>query len=270
MLTIDLNTNVLRCKEITGPCRYAGKGFLYEDKIIWAGSSDASGNRTEQLNLSMYDLARNEWSNCPTTGFPPAGLEGFSGDFIQQRKRFVVFGGKKPRSLCISDVVLTLLDVETKRWIHPVVKGEMPSNRSHHGSCVHKGQIYFYGGIGCGRYGDGIRILQLSSRDIATWSKPKIVFDGIIPFQLHSFALVPFQGVLLFCGGVDKSITGIQTLRIYDPQTGKLSAVSPKAQDEFKSYGIGLSAFPLVNGEAVGVFGSSRNCESYLKLSCVE
>ena len=258
-MLIDINTNQWRCEPRPGPCTFSGEGVLHRDSVLWLGLVNAEGKRPAHhlMALSSYDLLLEEWTNCPTSGYPPSRRFGFSAGLIQDLNKFIVFGGKLSSGKCSDE--LHLLDVESKGWIQPVVKGQSPKKRFRHGSCVDNGMYYCYGGGDNGRYAYGIFMLQLSANNVATWSKPKLILEGQLRPELSSFALVPCQGILLFCGGLGRRKQG---LRSYDPKTGKMEVVGTQASGEFEGYGFGISAITLQKDNVVGIFGSENRFEN--------
>ena len=274
LVFLDINTNEWRCDMKMGACANSGEGFLQGDSMLWLGRRGADGEtytttRLSRLNLSTYDFVLREWSTCPTTGPLPSQRYGFAGKLIEVRNRFVVFGGNDMSDNPLNDV--HLLDIHMKRWIQPVVKGNIPSGRVYFGSCVQNGLFYCYGGIGRGphgdgRYSDGIYILKVSANDVATWSKPKVVFEGISPFELSSFAMTPFQGKLLLIGGMGTRLNN--GIRVYDPKAYTLSNLYlDGGTGNGRGLGYGISAVPLENDKVFGIFGIPHRLESYVKMS---
>ena len=267
MLTIDLNKDVWRCDPIPGPCTTHGRCFLYRDLIVWLGQKDFIGEstRAQSIYVSAYDILLKEWSNFPTAGSPPPDLTGFSGDFMEDRNMFIIFGGEKMPNMFTNDV--HLLDVERKKWIQPVVKGKSPEARCWHGTCVHNGVMYCYGGVSeySRRLSDGVFALHLSTNNVVTWSKPKMLLGEVSPFHLSSFVILPYQGKLILLGGRgDDAGSG---LRMYDPKSCKMSRIRPKLGTKHSGYGYGISAIPLRGGDAVAVFGKNGSCKSYDRIS---
>ena len=261
MVSINLNANVRRCEIFPRNNTISGAGFLLHDSGYWLGSSDAQGWRTEYMRLWKYDLAMGEYSLCATAGTPPCGRFGHAGEFIEEQSTFIVFGGKDRSEEHLNDV--HLLDVETETWVQPVVKGQPPAGRFRHGSCAHNGVLYCYGGCATERLADGVFMLRLSSSNIATWSKPKLVFCGMDPLRLSSFAFVRFCDAFVFCDG---NGDGRRGLRMYDPKADMLSEIRPITSREFSGYGFGISAIPLKTDKAVGIFGKD-GCSNYIRLS---
>ena len=263
MVVIDRTTNLWKCENIFGPARSAGRCCLYEDKILWLGLKNYAGEQGRNgFALSTYDMAMEEWSHFPTAGNPPFGRYGFSWQFVQESNKMVLFGGKLGLGVSLNDV--HLLDPEAKRWIQPVVKGEPPKNRGFCGTCTHNGVFYCYGGIEMHQYSDGIFLLSFSPGNVVTWSKPKFILGELARFQLSSFALVPFEGVLVFCAHLGRSDSG---LRVYDPKTGNVSKLYAETSKNFTGYASVVTAFPLEHEAAVVVLGGTTNCRHYLRIS---
>ena len=263
MVIMDLKKHHWECQHIPGPCSFSGRACLYSDKIVWLGMGNHAGERgTGGLLLSTFDLAMQEWSGLVAKGSPPRERYAFSCEMVEDRDRVLVFGGKGTLNESFNDV--HLLDVQHSRWIQPVVRGSPPGRRGYCGSCVHDGVFYCYGGVEQHRYSDGVYVLRFSANDVVTWSKPKVVFDGITALPLSSFALVPFQGVLILCGGLG---SGNRFLRIYDPKTGKVSEWHPEVPLRFAGFGSGISALSLEGGKVIGVFGVHASCNRYLRIS---
>ena len=265
ILTVDLNRNVWQCDPMNGPCSRLGRCFLFGEKILWFGADDYQGERKlpRMMRVSMYDLILKEWSNYPLVGSPLSDLYGFSGDFFEHRNVFVVFGGQKPGRRCVNDV--NVLDLASKRWVRPVVKGNPPKERFFHGTCVHNRVLYLYGGIAADnfRFSDGIFLLHLSMANAVTWSKPKILFQVPL-FKMSSFPFFSYQGKLILCGGKgdlhDK-------MRVYDPKSRKVSSVLPETPADHEGYGYGTSAIPIGGSNAVALFGRNGSCNHYHRIS---
>ena len=270
VVIINVHTNRWRSVTSPGPCGTAGECFIHGDTMVWFGRSNAKGKRTERMNLSRFDLVLEEWSDCPATGPVPSQRFAFASGLLESQKLFLVFGGQQMAGQIVND--LHLLDIRTNAWSKPVVKGEPPAPRFRHGTCVHRGVFFCYGGVTTRsrRFSDGIYVLHIARRsnsNTATWSKPKIVRSGQGLFELSSFVLVPFQGMLLFCGGLG---TGSGQLRAYDPKTGKLTDLHPVVMGDISDYGYGISAAPLEKEGVIGLFGRRGRTESYLRISLAE
>ena len=272
MVIVDIVKNVWRSRTVIGPCHYSGEGFLYEDEILWIGTRNAVGDVdtvAHRMQLSTFDIVLGEWANAETIGRAPSERFGLSAKFVEELDRLIVFGGQTTAGRCLAD--LHLLDVARKKWVQPLVKGESPRARFRHGSCVHDGVYYCYGGIdNNGRLSDGLFVLKLSvlkNREVATWSKPKLIFIGE-PVELSSFPLIPFQGMLLFCGGIGR--WSKQPLRVYDPRTGRISKLMPETPHDFGGYGWGTSVVSLEDRRSCGIFGINGNVDSYIRLSVTD
>ena len=261
---VNLSTNTWRSVVTIGPCRSAGESLLHEDGILWIGRESSEGSIGSELSLSRFDLVTEDWFTCQYTASAPCARVFFTGELVDRLGRFVVFGGKSIAERCLNDV--HLLDVATKSWIQPVVKGKPPKERYRHGSCVHYDTVYYYGGYFYNdALNDGIFVLQLSPNNIVTWSKPKLVFDGIGPPPLRSFAMMCFRGAVLLCGGYYPT-----DFFCYDRKTGKLTAATVATNAGLNGYGFGISAIPLEKDKVLGIFGTNGCCSGYMRVTFEE
>ena len=266
VVILDIHTNVWRLVHGTGPGAYPGRGVLYKDNILWWGRENAEGKVAKEMSLSRFDLLTEEWSNCQTLGYAPCRRFQYSFDFVESRRRGIVFGGKDRLNNNLNDV--HLLDVEKHRWTQPVIKGTPPSGRYGHGSCVHDGVFYCFGGHNVGgSFGHGVFLLEFESSNVGAWSVPGIPYG--LP-RMTSFAMIHVQGLILIFGGYSSA-----SLFVYDTNKGIMRKPKVRIPGSFyqSASGIadgnssGVSAVCLEKDRVVGIFGKSGNCRSYLRIS---
>ena len=232
--------------------------FLYEDALYMFGIRDWRGNSSREM--SKFDLIFEKWSYAGTTGEKPANRSYFSGHFLEQEKRFLVFGGTY-RGMR-NDV--HLLQMPQRRWLPLVIKGRPPEPRWQHGSCVHNGVFYCYGGWGhTRRYNDGLHVLRFS-QGVATWSTAGTNADSFTP--LSSYSLVPFGNKLLFCGGYGRDI--LHQLSVYDPATDMFTELGKKPGD--RKLGFGISVVTAETDRSLLIFGGHAQLDYSLQLTLHE
>ena len=233
--------------------------FLYEDALYMFGHQDWRGKTSREL--SKFDLILEKWSYSYSTGEKPSNRSYFSGHFLEREKRFLVFGGT---SAGIRNDV-HLLQLPEHKWLPLVIKGRPPDARWQHGSCVHNGVFYCYGGWGpTSRYSDGLHILRFSRGGIATWSNAGTNADSFTP--LSSFALVPFGNKLFFCGGYGRDT--LHQLSVYDPTTDTFSQLGQKPGD--RKLGFGTRVVTVETDRSLLIFGGHAQLDYCVQLKLHE
>ena len=239
---------------------YFGQGskmFLLEDSLFCFGPRDFRSQRSG--SLSRFDLALKEWSLYETVGEKPGTRSYFSGDFLETLNRYVVFGGYG-RS---NQNEVYILDMPTRRWFKAVARGTPPSGRFQHGSCVHKGVVYMFGGWGNGaRHRDELYLLKVGRGQTVSWSSPR---TNALEFgPRSSFAFISFGRVLLLCGGFNDA--GFAGLAFYDPDLGEFNEadMGPVANH---SLGSGAVATHFTDGRSIAVLGGLSKVDHFMRIS---
>ena len=244
---IDIRRPKLREIEYRGVKITQPKIFLYNDALYAYCRNDWSGDSTGKV--SHFDLTLREWSYCNTAGNGPGGRNGCSGNYIEQHKRFVVFGGVAGR-VYQNDV--HMLAMPDRRWIKPNVKGTPPEKRYNHCSCVHEGAVFYYGGQRPnGLRTHGLFMLTISKMNTITWSSVRL--RRTQEFERHSAAMISFQGRLLLCGGMSSHFLTNKKVSAYDFEAEEFQDV----QLPYKvstSFGSAAPAFTIEEGRTLGVF----------------
>lgn len=209
--------------------------FLYKDALYWFGKEEWLP--IASTNVSRFDLALEQWEVWDTSGGGPSHRSCFSGHFIEHIQKFVVFGGYITHRNKANDV--HLLDMESRRWIEPVVKGRRPEARWKHASCVHKGVVYCYGGWGVGGVAprDGLFMLHFNLGNSVTWSNPKTNHAHLA--MIDSCAFIPFGDVLLICGGY--AFTRDHWVTEYNPTRNQFRKVRCSREHIIGSGAVGVS-----------------------------
>ena len=230
--------------------------FLYEDALYMFGIRDWRGDSSREL--SKFDLIFERWSYAYSTGEKPMNRSYFSGHFLEREKRFLVFGGT-------SDGIrndVHLLQFPEHKWLPLVIKGRPPDGRWQHGSCVHNGVFYCYGGWGyASRYNDGLHVLRFSRGGVATWSTAGTNADSFTP--VSSFSLVPFANKLFLCGGYGR--VTLHQLSVYDPATDMFSELGQKPGDD--KLGFGTSVATVETDRALWIFGGHAQLDYCVQLT---
>ena len=253
---LDIPTKSWRWIYGPGAFLQGSKIFLFEDALYAFGHRDWKDGVSK--DLSVFDLILGEWSFANSTGPRSDHRSYFSGHFLEDRSQFLVFGGISGGVR--SDVYL--VQMPHCRWIQPVVKGRPPAGRWQHGSCVHNGVFYCYGGWKAyGRHKDGLFLLHIGPQNLVTWSKPNLATESCM--RLSSFSFVPFCGRLLLCGGYGP--TGFHQVSMYEPATGELSVLRNNPQDE--QFGHGAVVLPIESGSALLILGGRGELDYYLSLT---
>ena len=233
--------------------------FLYEDALYMFGHRDWQGMSSREL--SKFDLIFEKWSYAYSTGSKPGNRSYFSGHFLEREKRFLVFGGT---SAGIRNDIY-LLQLPEHKWLPLVIKGRPPDARWQHGSCVHRGVFYCYGGWGYdARFNDGLHVLRFSRGGVATWSTAGTNADSFTP--LSSFSIVPFASKLFLCGGYGRDT--LHQLSVYDPATDMFYELGEKPGDDM--LGFGTSVVTAENDRALLIFGGQAQMDYCVQLTLHE
>ena len=231
--------------------------FLYDDTLYrFGGRANLDYLPPE---LSRFDLVEEMWSSCYTTGTKPVRRSYFSGHFIENRGRFLVFGGIGPGGFK-SDV--SLLQMPECLWIQPKVIGNPPSKRQQHGSCVVNDVFYCYGGWGPGgRIGGPLFLLHLEYGNTVTWSQAKTNAEDFIP--LSSFSFLRSEDKLLILGGNQGN--RFHHLSIYKLRTRRFEHCRDTQKTE--PFWYGNAAVPIENGREFVILGGDNRLDCYLRLT---
>ena len=161
-----------------------------------------------------------------------------------------------------------MYSIEKQLWTKPRVDGEPPMPRWQHGSCIHAGVLYCYGGWSPGsRASDGLFLLHLKSRNQRKlrWSKPQTNAQDLGP--LSSFAMVSLNGTLLLCGGKAEGAHENHMISRVDPSSSDFEfSVVNLAKGAAMYPGFGLTATCIENGKAILLFGGTNYLGCYHKL----
>ena len=258
---LDTNLSEWRWVRLTDLPSGGSGMFLYNDALLWFYRSP----RQKDLSWEMrkFDLLLEQYSVAQTYGNFPENRSGFAAHFLPEWNYHLVFGGKSVRRpLALNDV--HLLDVQSSIWIRPKVTGQRPTPGHRHGTCIHRGALFCFGGRGAyPEVRDGIFILRFHSRKAGTWSKPRVTGDNIGPRS--SLSLVSYQGVILLCGGVPRQQD--MKLQAYDPVSFTFKQLE---HDQLvKSIGYGAAAVPIFGGKSIAFFGGQNQVSYYVRLSLV-
>ena len=252
---MDIYLETWRWIEYPGSVLDEPKLFLYDDGFFALCKSDWSGDETGRV--SRFDLSLEEWSYCHVKGLGPGYREGCTGDYLEKRKRFIVFGGKNSQGQEMNDV--HVLAMPECRWMEPKVKGRPPGPRYRHSSCVYEGVVYCFGGIIQDTFcWDGMFMLRMEQGDVVSWSSIPSVTGS---FHAYSAAMVAFNGRILFCGG---EYINLERRIVYDPEEEEFESVAISELDLGK-FNTGGSAFLIEEGKSFGVFGGGRDIENYIR-----
>ena len=138
MAILDMRLQRWRWVETAGCSIASGSAmFLYDDALYMYGTTDWQGKQNG--NVSRFDLSVEEWDTCNPTSRGRWRGPGFTADFVERRKRLVVFGGRMSNR---DFNHVTMFAMPEKRWVKSVVKGRPPSGRRNHGSYVERDTIY--------------------------------------------------------------------------------------------------------------------------------
>ena len=237
------------------------KVLLLDDKMYVFCKQTFRGE--QHFQVSLFDLVEEEWSLCATKGKSPSPRIFFAGDYLERQKRYVVFGGQGGNAYH-NDV--HLLVVPECRWVKPETKGQQPEGRYTHGSCVAHGKVFYYGGWGRFRRNmDGLFILTIQPGDKAIWSSVKTNAQDFT--RISSFALVPFKGKFLLCGGGMEG--GWYGLGVYDHERKEFKDIELPPETA-NSFGFGSAPFITEDGNAVGLLGGNGKLDSYIRVAQVE
>ena len=218
--------------------------FLYEDGLFSLGPNDYM--RKNSGKLSRFDLSLNEWSYCHTVGDGPGPRAYFSGHLLEKfnRSRFIVFGG-------VERSTVSLLEIPEFRWVEATASGTPAPGRFQHGSCLHEGVIYIYGGYRGGqRIRDDLYLLEVGSGRKVRWSSPR---TNAAAFGVRSsFLFISAGRILLMCGGYTN--TGDAGLAYYDPDLQEFNRVRENPQ-MLRLLGYGACGCPIENGRTFAILG---------------
>ena len=259
MGVLDIEQRVWQWIRYVGSFEQGSGMFLYKDSLYSLGKRDHTG--AESGKLSRFDLALNEWSYCHTKGPGPGSISYFSGHFLEPLSRYVVFGGYGNR---LANGVY-LLDIPEFLWSEALIKGTPPMGRFQHGSCVHKGVIYIYGGWHNGsRCDDGLFLLKVGRGRTATWSSPRTnaaAFGG-----RSSFVFTSVGRILLLSGGYWQH--GLAGLACYDPDLKEFKTVN-LSTDLREAIGSGACGVHVDNGQSIAILGG-RSSWDHVRISVGE
>lgn len=244
----------------------SGQGlFLVNDTLFWFNSPSSD----EQMNwdLQHFDLLLEQLGRITPGGSKPQTRYGFSGNFLERYNCYIVFGGRSLGIIpgrCFNDIYM--LDLNRYSWNQPKVKGKLPPPRFRHGSCVHEGSLYVFGGKGNrGRLNDGIYILRFTTGTCVTWSNPTL--NSCTVPERSSLCLVPYKGVILICGGLPPQ----SDVSLYDPNSCTYKEVSLSEATRRATPGLGYAYAAVVThgGGAIALLGGQSHLQNYLRLSVV-
>lgn len=231
--------------------RSEGQIFLYSDSIYHFGWRD--WRDPETAKLSRFDLALEEWSCCHASGDAPMFREYSSGHFIEAKTKsmFVVFGGTADQPS--NDV--HLLNLSQLTWTQPEVKGTPPRPRFDHGSCVHNGALYCYGGYGnnMSLLNDGLYILHFGLRNTVTWSKLVSNAESLGP--LAKFSMISFHETLLIFGGEREG--DLHQVTMFDPAIKQFAQV--KFAKDWTHEEVRLNAVSIECGREIALVTAGRD-----------
>lgn len=236
-----------------------GQVFLYKDALYMYGDT----YRRTPTDFSKFDLTLEEWSDFRVSGRKPHSRSFFSGHFLEERDEFMVFGGSS-QGVPRNDI--HLFKMIGQSWVQPKVKGNGPSARWQHGSCVHKGVFYCYGGWGnAARLGNGLYLLHFGAKDSVSWSQA--VLSRNLP-PISSFAMFPFNNLLLFFGGRKSGQGYSHGLSCYNPATGKVKHLIMDQTPNESSHGD--LVVRINNGREAIIFGGKRGLNTYILVAAID
>ena len=263
MAVLDVTEQIWRWVPYEGCCESGSGVFLYGDSFYSFGPGDFK--RIASGKLSRFDLVLGEWSYCHTVGEGPSPRKYFSGDLLEELNRYVVFGGWDIRLNNEDSNDVFILDIPQFRWTKAIIGGTPAPGRSQHGSCVHNGVIYVYGGWRQGaRRNDGLFLLHVGRGPKVTWSSPRTNALELGPRS--SFVFIPVGRVLVLCGGMTNQ--GVAGLAYYDLDLQEFKTVHVKLEVRY-SYGSAACGAHIQNGQSFVIF-NSKEALSRMTLVSVE
>ena len=240
-----------------GPGYQEGCMCMFGDALYWFGPGDWQHRPTG--DVSRFDLVLHEWSHCCSIGDRPDNRKSATAHLLEEREQFLLFGGQTVQGSMRSD--LHLFHIPSRKWQRPDVKGRPPAKRWQHGSCVDRGVFYCYGGWGqTGRCVDGLYCMEFKG-NTAIWSQPQTNHTMVGP--LSSFKFMPFNGVLLLCGGLPR---GEAKVTQYDPRKREFKEVSLTMGRNVTKLGYGIGAVEIDAGRSIALFGGSNTLNRYIVL----
>ena len=200
MSLLNLQTNTWSALRVSQPERFEfilHTANLIEDKIVLFGLDPEEGRPNELADMYILDPLLLEIQVMRT--FPkPRYRQSHSIDLYERRNILVMFGGFPKTQPGRGQ--LKLLDLDTRCWFKPLVKGSAPSPRGRHGSCMIGSRLFIYGGDAKDSRNNNVFIVDLAARRSMAWAKIRLEvnpeFGRIGPGFVHVGA-----GRLLIFGG---------------------------------------------------------------------
>ena len=259
---LDIPRNRWRWIECLDSIIAAPKMFLYNDALYVLGYCDHHTRNSGKV--SRFDLLTEKWSYFDCTGEGPGARLYFSGDYLEERSIFVVFGGKRDGVLQ-KDV--HLLDMTADRWVKPVVKGKRPTRRQSCGSCAYGRVVFYYGGIDRnGLCPPELFMLTVGYGNRVAWSKIQISSPS--PIRVKSVAMIRFNGKLVLGSGY--CTISHHSLSVFDPKSRKLETVLVLTPQEEEMFAYGAATFSIDDGRSFGLLGGRGKLDCYTRVSLVE
>ena len=192
---------------------------LKDDEIYCLLKVNKPDEVEKQLKLWRFDLVEEEMSEIHAKGESPNLKRCFSCNYLDEQKRFVVFGVHALHGQESCNAVSLLESLST--WKSPRVKGTAPKLLQPYSTWVHESAIYYLAKKALDIHHDQLFLLRLGINDVVTWSNPQPQTHAWLR-GFPRFALLQLQVNYLIFGGYHHSNSHGE-LSLYDPGASRQS-----------------------------------------------
>ena len=195
---------------------------LVDDKLI----SVCGTHCANDVDPVVFDVVADTWETgrMRTVGKKPVPRNYPVAEFLERPRWLVIFGGLTFTQGPSND--LSVLDVDTKTWLNPVVKGQPPSPRYSHCSCCVGHNLFVYAGCGDTDYFNDLFCLsQVEQR----WQWSNLPVKGYDRESLVNSTLSYVSGKIIIYGGFDNHLIDQSELCVYDVESAWLYSAESDA-----------------------------------------